>query len=36
MSKKNAQQIKGLRVYLLEMPYQVKFSFDAFYGIRLK
>jgi hypothetical protein len=36
MSKKNILQIKGLRIHTLEMPYQIKFEFQAIYGIRLR
>ena len=36
MSKKNIQQIKGLRLHLLELPYQLKCEFQTIYGIKLR
>jgi hypothetical protein len=35
MSVKNCGQLKGLRIYLLEIPYQIKFDLSFLFGIRM-
>lgn len=35
MTSKNALQLKGLRIYALEMCYHVKFDLTHLFGIRM-
>jgi hypothetical protein len=35
MSAKNVLQLKGLRIYCLEMPYFIKFDLSQLFGLRL-
>ena len=35
ISSRNIQQIKHLRIYLLEIPYSIKFEFPVLFGLRL-
>jgi hypothetical protein len=35
ITARNANQLKGLRIYCLEIPYQIKFEFEHFFGIRM-
>lgn len=35
MTAKNVLQLKGLRIYCLEMPYFIKFDLSQLFGLRL-
>ena len=35
MTTKNAQQLKGLRIYCLELPYMLKYDLSHLFGLRL-